>query len=217
MKVSIIITAYNRPILLREAVESAVRQSYRDTEVIVVDASTSPLMQPRSDVKYHWIEDKGISQARNFGAQKASGDAFVFLDDDNYLSPSYAAKTAALLAPGVGFISTSMRVISAVEETYVPGKVMPLNKLMYENQVHSSSLVARGAFEQAGGFKEDVYEDWELWINILKLGYRMETVKELLFHYRSHEPSLITRHKERHDERIANMRRIHADIYAETK
>jgi len=45
MKVSVIIRTYNRAYIIREAIESALKQSYRDFEIIVVDDGSTELVR----------------------------------------------------------------------------------------------------------------------------------------------------------------------------
>lgn len=83
---SVIITTFNRPALLREAVESVLRQSEPDLECIVVDdGSTEPLDlpdDPRLQVVRHETNVGGAS-AFNSGIDAASGALVAFLDDDD--------------------------------------------------------------------------------------------------------------------------------------
>ena len=145
------------------------------------------------------------------------GGAILFLDDDNWLEPTYVEKTVALMADGVGIVSTDMHVFSEKEDSVVYTGLPSLDILKKQNVIHVSSLLRREAFIQSGGNKNDVYEDWELWLNIVKLGWLVRNVSEPLFHYRHAETSLITQHSQRHEERIANMKRLHPEIYGKSE
>jgi hypothetical protein len=118
------------------------------------------------------------------------------------------------MSAGVGIVTTDMHVFSEIKDSVVRVEEISLKSLALQNYIHVSSLVSRSAFNAAGGFKENVYEDWELWISVLKSGLSARCVSEPLFHYRhNRQGSLITRHEERHAERMKNMKRIHADLY----
>ena len=92
MKVSVIITTYNRPLLLQRACESVFNQSRIPEEVVIVDngsaipveANLEYLNNREPDIKVHRFDiAQGVCKARNQGAKIASGDILMFLDDDD--------------------------------------------------------------------------------------------------------------------------------------
>ncbi len=96
-KVSIIILTYNRTEPLKKAIESALNQTYKNLEVIVVDDNCN-----KPEIR-EWVEilikqypqilyiqnDKhlGVGLTANKGIEKASGEFIAFLGDDNYFEP----------------------------------------------------------------------------------------------------------------------------------
>jgi glycosyltransferase involved in cell wall biosynthesis len=88
-KISVIIPTYNRSILVKEAVESVLAQTFKDFEVVVVDDGstdgTRSVIKAVDDakVKYYYKENGGVSTARNLGLQKAKGHYVCFLDSDD--------------------------------------------------------------------------------------------------------------------------------------
>lgn len=90
-KFSIIIPTYNRKLILKRAIESVLAQTINDFEIIVVDDGstddTSELINIFPDVKYQYQENKGVSTARNTGANLAVGEWLLFLDSDDVLFP----------------------------------------------------------------------------------------------------------------------------------
>ncbi|MEM6751426.1 MAG: glycosyltransferase [Cyanobacteria bacterium P01_C01_bin.38] len=98
---SIIIPTYNRPHLLSRAVKSALAQTRKDIEVIVVDdASTKPFELP-SHPHLRIIrqpENKGGAASRNLGAKLAKGRWISYLDDDDELLPHMAQVSLEALA-----------------------------------------------------------------------------------------------------------------------
>ena len=241
MRVSIIITAYNRPDMLNWTILSSLRQVHRDTELVVVDGGSTDINAAhfaqlyagtkytrRSDGSFEIAkggnlgrtnvvsvrtENEGISKAKNTGAALATGEALIFLDDDNWIEPTFIEKTLPHLDSDVGIVSTDMHVFSEIKDSIVLANTPSVSDLTKGNSIPATSLINKRAFVEAGGFKENVYEDWELWINILKRRWRMNIVHEPLFHYRSREGSLISQFTKRHDEFMSNMRRIHPDVF----
>lgn len=88
-KVSIVIPTYNRADKVAKTIESALRQTVRDCEVIVIDDGSSDgtgrlLSDAFGDhIRYVWQPNQGASVARNKGLEQASGEWVAFLDSDD--------------------------------------------------------------------------------------------------------------------------------------
>lgn len=89
--VSIIIPCYNQGSFLSEAISSALNQSYKPVEVIVVDDgstdSTSSVAKTYDRVRYVRQANRGVTSARNLGITMSRGTYVVFLDADDRLLP----------------------------------------------------------------------------------------------------------------------------------
>jgi glycosyltransferase involved in cell wall biosynthesis len=110
-KVTVIIPAYNQADYLGAAIESVLRQSYTDWELIVVnDASpdqTNAIVAHYPDERIRLLvheQNRGLPAARNTGMRAAMGEIFMLLDaDDLFHSEKMAAHVAFLAAhPEVG-------------------------------------------------------------------------------------------------------------------
>ena len=93
MLISVIIPVYNVEDYLHYAIESLEKQTYKNFEIILVnDGSTDDsgklcdeYSEKYSNVRVFHKENGGLSDARNFGVQKAKGEFITFLDPDDYL------------------------------------------------------------------------------------------------------------------------------------
>ena len=93
MPISVIIPVYNVEDYLHYAIESLGKQTYKNFEIILVnDGSTDDsgklcddYSEKYSNVRVFHKENGGLSDARNFGVQKAKGEFITFLDPDDYL------------------------------------------------------------------------------------------------------------------------------------
>ena len=93
MLISVIIPVYNVEDYLHYAIESLEKQTYKNFEVILVnDGSTDnsgklcdEYSEKYSNISVFHKENGGLSDARNFGVQKAKGKFITFLDPDDYL------------------------------------------------------------------------------------------------------------------------------------
>ena len=93
-KISVIIPVYNTEKYLEKCLSSVLNQTYCDLEIIIVnDGSTdnSELIIKEYEtkypdkIKYYKKENSGLSDTRNYGVKKATGEYLCFLDSDDYL------------------------------------------------------------------------------------------------------------------------------------
>ncbi|PZQ50766.1 MAG: glycosyl transferase [Rhodovulum sulfidophilum] len=104
---SVVIPAYNRALTVERAIESCLRQTFTEIEVIVVDDGssddTAAVVGRRDDPRLVYIrqENRGASAARNRGAREARGAFLAFLDsDDEFLEGKLAAFHRAIVEAG---------------------------------------------------------------------------------------------------------------------
>lgn len=90
--VSVIVPVYNVAQYVAECLNSLLNQTYRNLEIIVVDdGSTDNSLQicntflSDTRVKVFHKENGGLSDARNYGLEKATGDFVLFIDSDDFL------------------------------------------------------------------------------------------------------------------------------------
>lgn len=87
--ISVIIPTFNRGRKLLKAIESVIKQTYRDIEIIVVDDGstddTRMVINEISDsrIKYFYQSNQGACAARNFGILNARGEYIAFQDSDD--------------------------------------------------------------------------------------------------------------------------------------
>ena len=102
---SVIVPCYNGEAFLSRAVDSALAQSFRDLEIILVDdgstdgssAICDSYAAQDSRVQVIHQSNAGLSAARNAGMAAARGDYIAFLDADDYLRPDAYEKLCAAL------------------------------------------------------------------------------------------------------------------------
>ena len=126
--ISVIIPTYNYGQYLGECLESAFSQTFRDTEVIVVDdgstddtaAILESISEPR--LKHFRIAHSGISGARNVGLRHAQGEFVAFLDADDRWRPHKLETQLAMMRaePSVGAVFSDF--IRFTENGYFPNQ-----------------------------------------------------------------------------------------------
>ncbi len=92
--VTIIIPTYNRAIKLVEAIDSAIKQTYLNKQIIVVDDGSTDhtaviLKEKYPQVEYFYKANNGQASARNLGLSKAKGEIIASLDSDDIWSPDF--------------------------------------------------------------------------------------------------------------------------------
>lgn len=104
-KVSVIVPVYNVENYLAKCLDSLIRQTHQNIEILVVnDGSTDRSEEVIHDyarkypdkIKAFRKENGGLSDARNFGIDTATGDYIGFVDSDDYVNPSMFEEMAGL-------------------------------------------------------------------------------------------------------------------------
>lgn len=88
-KFSIIVPVHNTEKYLTQCLDSIINQSYKNHEIIVVNDGSKgdckSIVSKYKSIIYLEQENQGLSQARNNGVKRATGDYILFLDSDDYL------------------------------------------------------------------------------------------------------------------------------------
>jgi glycosyltransferase involved in cell wall biosynthesis len=95
--VSVVIRTYNQPSLLKEAIESALNQTLKPVEIIVVDdASTAETPEMMANYRGHEAiryirleENQGMLRTGQIGLEQSKGDYIAFLDHDDLWLPTH--------------------------------------------------------------------------------------------------------------------------------
>ncbi len=216
--VSVIIPLYNKAEFIGQCLASVFAQTYKELfEVIVIDDGSTDDGYAEA---YRWpvrilrISSSGPSFARNLGFAYSTGDFILPLDADDWIDPTYLEKTVPLMENGVGIVSTDMVRFGKVNDV-LPARPLTVEEEKNANEIPCCSLIRREAFLQAEGYNSqaDGYEDWDLWIDILKRGWKMAVINEPLFHYRVLGNSNNARADEKREELIKAIHGLHPEIY----
>lgn len=183
-QVSIIIPCFRHGRLLGQAVDSALAQTHRSIEVIVVndgsEDETEDVARSFGDrIQYVTKENGGLSSARNAGIGLARGQYLLFLDADDLLDPEAVERLVAAAGPaGDRMAMMGVRYFSAEHDLTDGPAVIPAfhGPLAPEIFVHNHPvhgiLCPMAAIVAAGGFDESLQavEDWDLWIRLALRG-----------------------------------------------
>ncbi|KGE20721.1 glycosyltransferase family 2 protein [Paenibacillus wynnii] len=198
-KVSIVIPFYNCQ-FVHLAVESALAQSYKDIEIIVVDDGSTrhieKLTPYMKDIIYIRKTNGGTASALNCGIMAATGSYFAWLSSDDQFHPDKIKRQIELIQnAGTFFCHTAFFYINEFGERLSEVVAAPLDRiqlietLMKGCPVNGSSvLLDMNIFYKVGIFDESFLytHDYELWLRILP-HYEWSYIKEPLLDYRVHE------------------------------
>lgn len=187
-RVSVIIPTYNRERFVVPAIESVLRQSFGDRELIVVDDGSTDdtrlrLERYENRIRYVYQANAGPGAARNTGIQAATGEWLAFLDSDDEWTTEYLARQFQHLESGPGiclqitdgrfcgkdgqvrgfFDMNGVAAILAGRDYLLPQDPFRF-VLRHSPWPFGSAVIRRDAINRAGGFDESlrISEDLDL-------------------------------------------------------
>lgn len=189
-EISVVIPTYNRAGLLREAVDSALAQTFRDREIVVVDdgstdATAEVLASYGDRIRAVRQENRGEAAARNRGIAEARGRWIAFLDSDDLWEPTALERVhaAAERDPDAGLVAMRARAVRAdgTRTGRTHGKKSPgpsfttRSLLMGDAGGILMPMVRRDLLVEAGGFDASIRSatDCDMW---LRLSFRTKLV-----------------------------------------
>lgn len=191
---SIIIPVYNRPVEVRELLESLSLQTYRDFEVLIVEDGSAICCEEvvkeyegRLTVRYFFKPNSGRSLTRNYGMERAEGKYLVFFDSDciipedyfqkvtNYLEktkadcfggPDRAHESFSLMQKAISYSMTSFLTTGGIR-----GSKKGLEKFVPRT---FNMGFSHEVYQRVGGFKDMFGEDIDLSTRIRKARFSVE-------------------------------------------
>jgi glycosyltransferase involved in cell wall biosynthesis len=216
-RVSVVVPAHNAALYLREALASVEAQTYRDWEVVIADdCSTDSTVEIAESFGERFTvlrgaRNEGPAAARNRALAKASGELVALLDADDFWLPAYLESTVRLFDESrsdgipVGIVACDARLLGpngVLPQTYMDlmgfSGGVTLERELVSNRIFIGALVPRAVLDEAGHFCPELFgtEDYDLWLRILELGYRVVATREVLTTYRM-QPASVSAHMPR--------------------
>lgn len=189
--ISVVIPVRNREASVSFAIDSALCQTLRVHEIIVVnDGSTdgtadilnkisqsNPIVRP-----IHLPSASGAAAARNVGIKNARSVWIAFLDSDDAWLPEKLERQVNAVSHSTDIVGvfTGIRYVPRVGSIlspyydYVPDAEINLSSLRQLNHLSSTStaLIRRSLLSEIGGFDEKLpsCQDWDLWLRLAEQG-----------------------------------------------
>ena len=216
--VSVVIPTFNREGFIEQCVVSALQQSKKPDEVIVVDDGSSDKTwdvlrtlgfsdskEERNSLRYIFQRNKGVSAARNLGIKAAKYRYIAFLDsDDLWLEKKLEKQISSLESQSIRYR------LSHTNEIWVRNGVRVNAHLKHEKNggdifiqclklcciSPSSSLVDRSVFDDFGFFDENLpaCEDYDFWLRFCAFEDVHFVNEHLLIKNGGHDQQLSKKH-----------------------
>ncbi len=204
-KVSIVIPVYNGENFLKEAIDSALAQTYDNCEVIVVndgskDGTEEIALSYGDRIRYFYKENGGVASALNLGIHKMQGEYFSWLSHDDLYFPTKIEKQLEALKQ-VGAVEVpiygkweSLIMPDGVKKALAPEYRFTEEELqngvfpVLFGLIHGCAmLIHKSHFDRVGLFNEALLtsQDYDMWFRIFR-NQRVIYIKEPLIYSRTH-------------------------------
>jgi len=159
VEVSIIMPAHNRAYCIEKSIKSVLKQHHTNWELLIIDDGSTDglgsfIENNFSDkrIKYFRKEWGGVSQARNFGLDKANGKYIFYLDTDNAWYPDYLRNMIVFMEKGnldacysgTKIIDDNGEIIGYYGEPFVWNECWELNHIDINSFAHRADLLGKG-------------------------------------------------------------------------
>lgn len=217
MRVTIAIPCHKQAQYLPEAIESALSQTYKDIEIIVVNDgspdNTNEIAKRYPQVKLIEQVNKGLASARNTAIMNMRGQYFLPLDaDDVFMEGCVQELVRVAKVTNADVIAPSFKTFGTSNETVTLMASPSLDDFRIANRIGYFSMIKRSALQEVGGYSPKMvegYEDMHLTINLLTRGKTIVTVPQPLILYRTKEQSMIHEAQKHH---VKLMSQIYKDF-----
>jgi glycosyltransferase involved in cell wall biosynthesis len=200
--VSVIICNYNYERYIRQAINSALSQTYPNIELIIIDDGSTDdsrgiiekYLKNHPEIRYYKQKNQGAIAARNRGLKLAKGELLVFLDSDdtmpnNYLHELYhtaVENRADVVYADLQCFGGSNQLLAADD--------FDLELLKYRNFINMAALIKKPAvknmkFDTELGKRGLVFEDWDFFLNLAMNGAKITKATSTVLNYRIHGDS----------------------------
>jgi glycosyltransferase involved in cell wall biosynthesis len=200
-RVSVLLPVRDGERHLREAVESILAQTFDDLEVVALDdgsgdgtpAILADLASRDARVRVERRARKGLTTALNDAARVAVGSYLARMDADDVAAPDRLERQVVFLDenPKVAVVGGAYEVIDddgrVTRAVRFPTGDDAIRRTMRRRNciLHSTVMMRADAFSEAGGYRLDQAEDYDLWLRIGRRS-RLANLPDVVLRYRRH-------------------------------
>jgi glycosyltransferase involved in cell wall biosynthesis len=197
--ISIIVPCFNQGHFLKDSIESVLNQNYSKWELIIInDGSTDGSAQLANEltcndsrIRVIHQPNLGLSSARNTGLTAAKGDFIGFLDsDDTYLAGAFHAVFSQISRSDADLIIGGYSYFKGKNffhtHQFSSAELSPELLLRTNQAPPVAHFLKYSVSKSIGEFDLTLKscEDWEYWIRVAKMGFKIITIPEVIAGYR---------------------------------
>lgn len=184
--VSVIVPTKNSAGTIEMCLKSIKEQTYPNIEIIIVDnysedGTAEIAKRYRAKV---FLENLGMSAARNYGAERSNGDYIVSIDSDMELTPKVLEECIHEISKnGVGAVIIPE--ISVGEGFWAQCKALERSCYIGDDTIEAARFFGKSVFWEMNGNDATLLagEDWDLSQRIKKAGYKIGRINSLIKHH----------------------------------
>jgi glycosyltransferase involved in cell wall biosynthesis len=211
-KISVITACYNHGRFINEMIESVLKQTFEDFEIIIVnDGSTDDTAEILNNitskkVKILQTRNQGPAHARNIAIRHATAPLIMNLDADDKIAADLLEKANNIFTmnPNIGIVYCDAECFGAKSGKFEIGEYS-LETMLFDNKITSLSFFRKEDWQEVGGYSDDLIyglEDWDFWLLIIELGREVVKIPEKLVYYRTYKNLQESRSGRRKNDRL---------------
>lgn len=214
--VSIVLPVYNGERFLKESIESILKQSYENFELIIVndcstDLSESIILSYLTDSRIKYIKNDSnlkLPRSLNVGFSNAVGKYFTWTSDDNILKRDTIKTMVNFMESNcnIQLVYCDYNEIDAKKNILREVRVGEPDRLIYKNIIGPCFMYRSDVYKEIGGYNPNCFlvEDYDYWLRIYHNGI-ISPLHECLYDYRVHDGSLSTKHEKEIEEAVKKL------------
>lgn len=227
--VTVFMPVYNSGKYLVEAIESILRQTYRNLELLIVDDGSTDhsieIIETFADPRIRLIkndQNRGIPFTRNVGLKEARGKYLAIMDSDDISHPerierqvAYLENHPAIDVVGTFYVQFSENRKKKVAVPFIQPEELKLMLLFYNPIANPSVIMRKETLDKYQlRYDEDYFvaQDYQLWSQLIKVGNICILPEYLLFYRFGHENISKKSNEKKRQQRKKLIDRIHIDL-----
>ena len=203
IKVSIIVPIYNKEKVLYKCLDSLVKQTMKEIEVILINDGSTDNSETicldysekfPSVVQYHAFENGGVSKARNRGIELAKGEYIGFVDSDDWVELNFCEEMFQQTSNKTDCVVCSIKIIKETNQRLIQVKnatdifsLDPVLRNSVSNKIFNLSVIKK--FEIIFPNGSHSYEDFAFVFKFLSVSNKIAYCDNTVYYYFKNQDS----------------------------
>lgn len=209
--ISIVIPSFNGSNFLAKAIDSVLRQDYKNIELILInDCSTDNSLQIMQEYQAKNLgkiklinnqQNLGLPATLNKAFSLANGEVFGWISDDNIFDDSAISKMLSKMfadyPDSYDVIYSDYQLINSLGDVTKNIKVGEIDKIIFKYAIGPCFIFKKECFNATGGFNEDykMCEDYYFILQLYNMNFKFSKIDNFLFKFRIHNNQMSSNNK----------------------